>query len=36
MKKELFAQYMEWMFKYLFEVEKMIEEKRLDITTHRA
>ena len=36
MKKKLFFNYMEWMFTYLFEIEKMIKEKKLNINEHWA
>ena len=35
MKKELFMQYMQWLFDYLFELENLIKGKNLDIKTHR-
>ena len=36
MRKNLYLQYMERLFGYLFELEKLIEEKHLDITMHWA
>ena len=36
MKKDLFMQYVERLFNYLFKLEKLIEDKNLDISMHRA
>jgi hypothetical protein len=36
MKKKLFIQYSERLFDYLFELEKLIKEKNLDISMHWA
>ena len=34
MKKNMFLEYMEWLFNYLFALEKLIKEKNLDLSQH--
>ena len=36
MKKNMFLDYMEWLFDYLFALEKLIKEKNLDLSQHWA